>query len=188
MTINIDKAPSLEALLTQLANRKGDVASFSQQRPNNTTAYGAADVLGSYDTTTVANAGLAQMTFRFEGLADALKNGGELLITSTELERDVTALISGETNYLLYLYNKPPTIQLDNAVFDIPAGDRPFFVGRINLGTPIDEVSTLYVRQDGVNQQVTMLSNVLYAHLVTVGAYTPAANTVLKVTLHALAV
>ena len=188
MGLEIDQgdAPGLEAPLNLLANRTADSCKITQTRPNNTTAYTANDVVG---VALAAAAGQATIVFTFPRLALALANGGELLITSAELSREVTALISGETNYNLYLFNEPPpSALLDNAAFDISVADLRQLIGKINLGTPVDEGSILLIKTDGINQQVTALSNTIYGYLVTVGAYTPAANTVLNVTLHALAV
>lgn len=157
----------------------GYSATVSHQRPNDTTSYTAGDVLGP-------TTGTSAMAFTPMGPA-----GGRIMITSARLERDVTALISGETSYSLYLYDRPPVSALaDNAVFDIATTDRVGYLGKINLGTPVDEVSTLSVDTDGINKQVKLASGstTLYAYLVSVGAYAPAANTVLSVTLSAVAV
>lgn len=153
---------------------------ISVARPNDTTLYAANDVLGP--------AGGVSAALVFPTMGPAA--GGEIMITSAVLERDVTALIAGETSYLLHLYNvTPPSVLADNAPFDLSsAGDRAAYLGSINLGTPVDLGSTLYVGTEGINKQITLLSGSLYGYLVTVGTYTPVALTVSKVTLHAVAV
>jgi hypothetical protein len=155
---------------------QGYKSSVSITRTNDTNAYVANDVIGA------ATGSTAAITFASIGPSA----GGEVMITSVEFEIDASAVISGETSYNLYLYNvTPPSAVGDNGAFDIPSGDRASFVGKIALGTPVDEGSTLYIRTDGVNAQVTVPSGgSLFGYLVTVGAYTPTASRVYKVTLH----
>lgn len=150
--------------------------SVSVTRPSDTTAYAANDVLGP------TGGGTSGIDFNLGAVS-----ASNILITSVALERDVTAVISGETSYSLYLYNvTPPSALADNIAFDIPSGDRASFLGKINLGSPVDEGSTLYVEQNGVNKQVKLAGTHIFGYLVTVGAYTPASATVLKVTLNAV--
>jgi hypothetical protein len=149
---------------------------ISVTRPNNATPYLAGDVVG---------AAAAAITFPTMGPAA----GGEVIITSLTFERDVAAVVAGETSYTLYLYNvTPPSALADNDPFDLPAGDRAAYLGSINVGTPVDLGSTLYVAQDGINKQVTLASSNLYGYLVTAGAYTPAALVVYRIALHAVGV
>jgi len=152
----------------------GYAAPVSVTRPANVTAYTANDVVG---------ATAAAITFPTIGLS-----GGYILITSVELEYDVAAIPSGLTTMALYLYNvTPPSALADNAAFDIPAGDRASFVGKIALGTLVDEGSTLYVRTNQVDAQVKLSGTSLFGYLVTAGGFTPAGNSeVLKVTLYAM--
>ncbi len=157
---------------------RGYTARVSITRPSDTTAYAAGDVVG------VTGGGTGCITF-----ANMRDVAGEILITSATFERDVAALISGETSYTLHLYNvTQPGAQVDNAVFDLPSGDRASYLGSLNLGTPVDLGSTLYIATDGINKQVTLASTSLFGVLVTVGAYTPASASVHVVTLHAVAV
>lgn len=155
------------------------VSAVSFARPNNTDAYGAGDVIGTATDSTAA------LTFANIGPATAT----EALITTVQFEIDITAVISGMTTFRLYLYSvTPPSALADAATFDLPAGDRASFLGYVDLGTPVDIGSTLYVETLQVNKQVTMPGNggTLYGYLVTAGAYTPAASSVFKITLHAI--
>lgn len=161
------------------AAAQGFTASATITRPSDTNAYTANDVIGSDTASTAA------VRFTTIGPPD----GGDIIITSAELEIDATAIISGESSYNLYLYNvTPPSALGDNAAFDIPSGDRASFVGKIALGTPIDEGSTLYIRTDGINAHFRVSSGTgsLFGYLVTVGAYTPTASRVYKITLHSV--
>jgi hypothetical protein len=147
-------------------------------RTADTNAYAANDVIGQ---ATGASAAL-----QFANLAPG---AGEFLITSVALEIDAAAIISGETSYLLHLYNvTPPSALGDNAAFDLPSGDRVAYLGSIGLGAVIDLGSTLYLGTDGINKQVSLASTDLFAYLVTVGPYTPTSARVYKVFAHGVPV
>jgi len=114
--------------------------------------------------------------------------GGSVMITSAQLRIDITAVIAGMTNFLLYLYkNAPPSALADNAAHDIPAGDRSNYLGFIDLGTPVDLGSTLYVETNGINKQIKLIDGDVHGYVVTVGTWTPSIQTVSAVTLHTLA-
>ncbi len=114
-------------------------------------------------------------------------SGGTIRILGCKLLIEHTAIVSGETSYLLYLYNvTPPSALADGDAFDVPSGDRASFLGYIELGTPVDLGSTLYVQTKDVNLDVKLAGTSLFAYLVTVGAFTPTAA-IRKVTLHAVA-
>lgn len=171
----VTSAPTTTVTGTVGLSTQGYTASASITRTNDTNAYTANDVIGA------ATGSTAGIQFSSIGAS-----GGDIVVTSVELEIDAAAIISGETSYNLYLYNvTPPSALGDNVAFDIPSGDRASFVGKIALGTPVDEGSTLYIRTDGVNAHVKLSSANLFGYLVTVGAYTPTASRVYKVTLHA---
>jgi hypothetical protein len=139
-------------------------------RPANQTPYTANDVLGG--------------AIAFPNIGS---KGAHVLITDTALEIDIAAVPAGMSSFNLYLYGvTPPSALADNAAFDIPSGDRAAFLGKISLGTPIDEGSTLYIEQNGVNKKLILPAGGtgLFGYLVTTGAFTPAANSeVYKVTL-----
>lgn len=143
-------------------------------RPANQTPYGAGDVLGG--AITFSNAGPA---------------GSQLMITSVDLRAHITAVPSGMTSFRLHLYDAtPPSAIADNAVWDLPAGDRANYLGYIDMGTPADVGATLYVQADAVNKQIKLADTVstLYGYLVTNGGFTPAGNSeVYVVTLAGIA-
>jgi hypothetical protein len=146
-------------------------------RPNDTSAYTANDVIGA------ATGSTAAVEFKNMG-----PSGARIMITSTQLEIDATAVISGETSYRLHLYNiTPPSASGDNAAWDLPSGDRASYLGFIELGTPVDLGSTLYVEQNIVNKQTSLSTQSLWGYLVTIGAYTPTAQRIHKITLHSVA-
>lgn len=104
-------------------------------------------------------------------------NGGIITLMSATLQVAHTALIAGEVNYYLALYNvTPPSALADNAVWDVPAGDRASFLARLDLGTPVDVGSTLQVITVDFDLPLFLpKTGDLYAYLITVGAFTATA-------------
>lgn len=153
---------------------KGFTSKVTITRPANTTAYTANDVLGG------------AITFSAPGPS----NGGDIIVTSVELEADITGVPAGMTTFALYLYSvTPPSALADNAAFDLPSGDRASFLGKLAVGTLVDEGSTLYVRTDNIFAQFKLgTSGALFGYLVTAAGFTPAANSeVYRLTLHSVA-
>lgn len=150
---------AIHALLSGQGYASGKV---TVTRPANITAYTANDVVGG--------------AIQFSGMGP--NAGGEMRLISAVLEIDIATLPAGMAAFNLYLYNAtPPSALADNAPFDIPAGDRASCIGKIALGTPVDEGSTLKIRADNINQQITVPpGGVLFGYLVTAGGFTPAAN------------
>lgn len=140
-------------------------------RPANTTPYTALDVVGG------------ALTFPSMG-----PSAGRIMLTSTQLELDISAIPTGMTSFFLALYNvTPPSALADNAPWDLPSGDRSAFLGIVPLGTPTDLGSTLYVEQNIINKQIKLAGTSLFGYLVTQTGYTPASNSEVYVnTLHAV--
>lgn len=145
-------------------------SSISVTRPANTTAYAAGDVVGGAIAFTAAG-----------------PVGGNVLVAGVDLRYDVAAVPAGMSSFRLHLYSvTPPSALSDNAVWDLPSGDRAAYRGYVDIGTIYDLGSTLYAQIDGVNRQIKLGASetALYGYLVTTGAYTPAANSeTLQVTL-----
>ena len=155
----------------------GYSAEVSITRTNDTNAYLANDVIGA------ATGSTAAIEFTTMG-----PSGGRVIIVSAELEIQASAVISGETSYRLYLYNvTPPGAYGDNAAFDLPSGDRAAFLGYVDLGTPVDLGSTLFVQTDNIMKALKLSGTSIFAYLVTIGAYTPTASRVYKMRLHTVA-
>lgn len=161
----------------------GFSSTVSITRTADTTAYTANDVIGINNS---GSAGAAALTFASIGPS----GGADIMITTARLEIDVASVPSGMTSFRLYFYNvTPPSALLDNAAWDLPSGDRASFKGYIDLGSPVDLGSTLYVEVNGINKQITVPSGgSLFGYLVTNGGYTPGSGDVFKVTLHSMAV
>lgn len=117
-------------------------------------------------------------------------SGGPIMITTVSLEVAETALQASEAAYRLHLYSvTPPSAPADNAAWDLPSGDRVSYRGFIEMGTPVDLGSTLYVETTGVNKQLNLPASVnggsLFGLLVTIAGFTATA-TARKVKLHAI--
>lgn len=144
-------------------------------RPSDTTTYGNVDVVG------VTGGGTACIEFTNMGPS----GGGEIEIVSSRFQRNASALIGSEAGYTLYLYNiTQPSAQIDNDVFTLAAGDMAAYLGKISLGTPVDEGALLHVEVNNIGKQITLLSSSLFGVLVTVVGYQPASASVHVVELH----
>jgi hypothetical protein len=149
----------------------------STTRPNDTAAYAAGDVIGT------ATGSTAAITF-----ANIGAEGKVIRITGTRHEIDVSSIPSGMTSFRLHLYNvTPPSALGDNAAWDLPSGDRASYLGYVDLGSPVDLGSTLYVQQTGLDNDFLMGATTdLFGYLVTNTAYTPTASAIKSTTLYAM--
>ena len=155
---------------------QGFGSSASITRTADTNVYAANDVIGA------ATGSTAAISFTLAGAAT------DVMITSVALEIDITAVVAGMTSFNIALYSvTPPSALGDNAAWDLPSGDRASFLGLFSLGTPVDLGSTLYVETNQINKQITTAGATVFAYLITVGTWTPAASSVFKVTLHSVA-
>jgi hypothetical protein len=104
--------------------------------------------------------------------------GSEIIVTSAWLMAHIAANPSSAmTSFRLHLYRKtPPSALADNAVFDIPSGDREAYIGYVDIGTIADLGSTLFVQATQLNEPYLLNGTGLFGYLVTAAAYTPAGN------------
>ena len=162
----------------------GGSSGFSSQatfnRTADTNAYTAGDVVGA---ATSAAGGV--ITFTNIGAA-----AGDIIITDVDLMINLAAVTSGMASFRLHLYNAtPPSALGDNAAWDLPSGDQTAYLGYIDMGTPVDVGSSLFVQTSGVNKKVRMgATSSLFGYLVTNGAYTPASATTYYPRLNAVGV
>jgi hypothetical protein len=163
----------------------GYTSEVSWTRPENTADYAPADVVGVADAETAANAGSAIHT-----LTDAGPSGGEVLITGFDLYILASAALTDGTSYRVELYNASPTAILDNAAFNLVAGDRAKHLCSLTLATPVDKGDTLVSENNQINQQIKLASGStsLYAELVDVGGSTPTSALGYKMRLRTIAV
>jgi len=157
-------------------NSPGFVSSASTTRPNDTTPYTALDV--------VDGASPANLTFSNVGAVA----GGHIFITGASIRIDVAAVPAGMSSFRVHLFDAAPTAIADNAAFNLIAADRAKYLGFIEIGTPLDLGDTLFGRTDNMNfkTKLATASTTLYGQLQTVGAFTPAAETVKTITLHGI--
>lgn len=156
-------------------------SAVSLTRTADTAVYNAGDVIGINNA---GSPGAAALTFLGLGHLD----GGEVMIVGSTLRIDTNSVPTGMTSFLLALYSvTPPSALVDNNAHDIPSGDRASFLGFVDLGTPVDRGSTLYVNSAGQNVPITVpVGGSVFAYLITVGGYTPASGTVFTITLKSI--
>lgn len=157
------------------------VASLSITRPSDTNPYTAGDVVGS---NSAGAAGSAILEFQNIGPA-----GGSILITSVDLTVEVASLPAGIGVQRLHLYTSAPDAILDNAAWDLAsAGDRSKYLGFIDIGTPVDIGSSLFVRANQVNFDARLAtgSTSIFAVRQTIAGYTPTSASVSRITLRAI--
>lgn len=146
-------------------------------RPSNATAYTAGDVIGDTGGSAILS------------LTSAGPSSGHLLITDVSLLIALAAVPSGMTTFRLELYDVSGTAIADNAVWDLPSGDRTKYLGSIALGAPIDKGATLFARVDNLAMRVKLTGgSTLYGQLVTEGAFTPTSAEVYILTVGGVAV
>lgn len=152
----------------------GDTQTITRQ--NNTTAYSAGQVIGGSGGATLRFAKMGRYAF-------------ETMIMSSRLLLSDSSVPSGMGNMRLHLYNAaPPSALADAAAWDLPSGDRAAYRGYIDMGTPVDVGSSLFVQLNQIFHQVKLdLSADLWAYLQTIAGYTPAALSTLRVSLRAMA-
>lgn len=150
-------------------------ATVSFNRPDNTTAYAAGDVVGS-------------ATSAIHTLASVGPSGGFVLVQSMELLIANASIPSGMAAFRVHLYNSSPTAILDNAAFDLVSGERAGYLGFIDLPAPQDLGSTLYAQADYSGRLIKLASasTNLFAEIETRGAYTPAALTTYELRMSAM--
>lgn len=146
-------------------------------RPANTTAYTAGDVIG---VSTASGGAILEFT----GVGGP---GDDVMIVSSRFMWNETSVPSGATSFRLHLYNsRPGSVYADNDAWDLPSGDRTAYLGFVDLGTPVDVGSTLFVQTDVIQHDVGLPSTTngsLFAYLVTNGGYTPTSGSVMTIIL-----
>jgi hypothetical protein len=144
-------------------------------RPANTTpAYDANDVVGA-----------TAAVWKFNNIGPA---GGRVGLVGWSLRDDVSAVPAGMTSFRLHLYDRTPASALaDKAAFDLVSTDLGY-QGYIDLGSPADLGSSLYVQNDQQWKAIQLRAGCsdLWGYLVTAGTYTPASAEVLTIALHSL--
>lgn len=144
------------------------VSKVSVERPDNTTAYAALDVLGG--------ASAALSVLEIPNIAPT--GGGPIVLLYSSLLVSVNALPSGFGQTRLHLFSSAPTAIADNAAFNLIAADRAKYLGYLTLGTPLDLGDTLFAEDDFLRKAVIATSSSLFAVAQTLAAFTPSAKCV----------
>ena len=148
-------------------------SSISITRPDNTTAYTAGDVVG---TSPAAN-------LEFE---DILPEGAQnFYITDAKIEVEKSSVPAGMSTFTLHLYDAAPTAIADNEAWTLLLADGGKYLGSIQFNTPVDLGTTLVYWKTGINikRKLATDSTSIYGQLVTDGAWTPASEDVINITL-----
>lgn len=158
--IDVDIEGSVTVAATTAATSNGYGAPVTVTRPANMTPYSANDVVGGAIDLGVMG-----------------PSACNIILQSVRLELDISSIPSGMTSFYLSLYSAtPPSALADNAAFDVPSGDRASWLGIVNIGTPVDYGATCQVELSNIGKELLLASTHLFCYLVTVGGYTPAAN------------
>ena len=138
-------------------------STVSFNRPSNTTAYTAGDVVG-------ATAGSAIHT-----LTTAGPSGGYILLQSISMATHDTSVPAGMASFRIHFYNASPTAIADNAAFDLLTTDHGKYLGYVDLPTPQDFGSSIYTQSDysGRLMKLATGSTSLFIEIETKGAFTP---------------
>lgn len=108
-----------------------------------------------------------------------------IMITSATLYVDNTAALA--TNWRLHLYNVTPSSAIaDNGAWDFADADVTQYLGYIDLGsTATDTGTNQWTQVDGINKQIVLAGDSVFAYLTTSSGVTLTATSHV-VTLHAV--
>lgn len=111
-------------------------------------------------TTTCAKLGSAVLEF-------AAGQGGEMTVIKQALFfNDASSLQTNLTGFRLHLYDQsPPSALLDNEAWTLPAGDKPGYLGYVDIGTPVDVGPSLAVQTAVLDKYFTTPTGILYGYL-----------------------
>lgn len=170
---NADNAVGNPAYVALTGSNTGVSVSATFTRPDNATAYAALDVVGTDPATNIL----------FENVLPT--TGGSFCIAKIGLEIDVSAVPSGMSGFVLYLYDSAPTAIADNSPYNWPSADRTKRIGKILIPNPEDDGDTIYAHDIGglFYGKLATGSTSLWGILKTIGAYTPTALTVKKISM-----
>lgn len=163
----------LQKLLTPTS--AGHSYTVTITRPATTPTYTAGQLIGDTNGSAI---------FAFTNMAKT--GGGEVMITSMELEVDVATVPTGMAGFTVRLFNASPTAVADAGTWDIPSGDRGKYIGKVSMGTPVKEGSTLFIENDGINKQITLPTTTLYVEMQTAGGYLATTSAVKHLTIHTM--
>jgi hypothetical protein len=158
---------SIDTINEYLRKGRGITISSTKTRPDNTTAYTAADVVGADE-------------WEFNSLGEI----DMLYLLSVILRVDVAALPAGMVGFKLHLYNAVTAVPLaDNAPQTFLTADKAKYLTTIDLDAPVDKGDFLFSRTKDLVEPIQFTSGKVYGRLETVGGYTPTALSVYNLSL-----
>jgi len=142
------------------------------------TPAGSGNQTSGYAEATFTPAGASHNAGDCNGAAQefALDVPSGCLFMITDADLYIDGGTAEATAWRLHLYNvTPPSALADDAVFDVPSGDRSAYLGYIDLGTGVDLGATQGVQNAGVNRTVKLSGTSVFGYLVNLTTLTPAA-------------
>ena len=144
--------------------RCGYHSKVNLQRDSNTNQYNPDDVYGS--------------AFELQNIGAA---GGIINLSTVRVVLNISAVPINMTNFLLYLYSvSPPSVIIDNGMFNISAGDRASLLTPNGIDLGIAQLvvggGTVVLLTPRINEQLKLAagSTSLWGYLVTRGGFIPA--------------
>lgn len=150
-------------------------STVSFNRPANTTAYSAGDVIGGASSA-------------IHTLSAVGPSGGFILLQSMALLIGNAAVPVGMGGFRVHIYSTSPTAVADNAVFNLSSAERAAYMGFVDLGTPQGLGGTIYTQTDYIGRLVKLAaaSTSLFVEIETRGGYTPESGTAYELRMSAL--
>lgn len=139
-------------------------------RPANTTAYTALDVVG---------ATAAALTFpATSGI------GSPFIIKSLDVQ--INQATAAATVFRLHLYSVTPGSALaDNAAFDLPAGDQPYYLGYADTASAVDLGVINFATSAVLNKGVMVAESAsIFGYLQCITGFTPESGITGTVTIY----
>lgn len=143
----------------------GYISTATITRAANTTAYAANDVYGS----------------AFE-IANIGASGGYIFLQNFDLMFNITAVPSGMSAFSLYLFSvSPPSAITDNLPYSLSNADKPSIITKLGIDFAVSLArggGTVVGERLELNREIKLAngSTSLWGYLVTLSAFTPAAN------------
>lgn len=121
-------------------------------------------------TCTCSKMGTAVLTFEGCGVP-----GDMTVIKQAMFFNDASSLQTNLTGFRLHLYDTPPpSLLVDNDAWTLPAGDLPYYLGYVDIGTPVDVGPSLVVQTAELAKYFTTPTGTLYGYLTITSSNTVA--------------
>ena len=143
------------------------------ERPADTTAYTAGDVVGTSPATNL----------EFTNISPEAAQ--HFYITDAKIEIEKSSVPAGMSSFTLHLYNAAPTAIADNSAWTLLLVDGGKYLGSIQFSTPVDLGTTLIYWKNNINikRKLATSSTSIYGNLVTDTGWTPASGDIINIGL-----